>query len=182
MSRIIIINNKGGCGKSTLAVALAEVLGAEIVDLDNQKTITTASELTGRHKPVKMGEEGGGHVVFDTPPYRDVTLKGLMDSADVILIPMLVGYPDLLATKAIVKDIIAKKMANKTTIVLSKVRKPLNKSYFEIKKFIQKNYSHIDISSVEIPETRGFQDVLARDLGTKEKQVIKELIKELKIQ
>lgn len=180
MKRIVVINNKGGCGKSTLVLSLADTLtNAQVVDLDNQATLTRSASFTGRHAPVQAGNANGEYVIFDTPPYRDSTLRGVLASATHVLIPVLLGYPDLLATRAIVDDLVKQKLLAKATIVFSKVRKPHNKAYHELKRLFAQNYQDVTLATSEISELTAYQKVLAAPLQGKAKEEMKCLATEL---
>ncbi len=48
MIKILIRSSKGGTGKSTITEAIRQVLEADVIDMDHQKTLTMASRLTTR--------------------------------------------------------------------------------------------------------------------------------------
>ena len=102
--KIAVINSKGGCGKSTIVLALADVLMGKVVDLDHQSTITDASQITGRHVPVPSGTSCK-HLIIDTPPYNNEENLALMEHSDVILVPVKVALPDLLACRAVLYEV-----------------------------------------------------------------------------
>ena len=180
MQKILIINRKGGCGKTTLALSLADVLeGAKVVDLDNQKTITQSSELTGRHVPVGMNYRDTKYLIIDTPPYEDLSIKNLLAEVDKVLIPSLVGYPDLLGCKGIYDFVLKKKLEKKTTFVFNKVRLPRNNSYKEIKGFFLKNYPKVNIAATELTLLRAYQDILAKPLSGTGLSQVENLVKEI---
>ena len=180
MKKIVVINRKGGCGKTTITLSLADILNdARVVDLDNQKTITISSDLTGRHIPVKVDYTDCKYLIIDTPPYEDLSVRSILSTADLIVIPALLGYPDLLGTRKLADYITKNKLHNKTIVVFNKVRKPYNKSYYEVKNFWNKNYPGLRVSSQELSQLRGYQDVLAKPIYGKAQQEIKSLIKEI---
>ena len=179
MHKMVLINSKGGVGKSTLTLAIAEVLQAQIVDFDGHKTITSAGKLTGLHKPIGEEEASARYIVYDTPSYKDVALKGLLQTADYIVVPSLISYPDLIGVKSIIDEIRCLKLKDKTTILFNKVKAPTSSNYKIVKNFFIKNYGDIRFSNVEIPDNTDFQDILAKGLRAKSKGVIKSFLEEL---
>ena len=96
--KIVVANSKGGSGKSTLILALADMLpGVQVVDLDAQGTITVGADYTKRHVPVREEEATEKPIIYDTPPYHGEELRSYFDTADLVLIPVKVSDPDLLS-------------------------------------------------------------------------------------
>ena len=177
MKVIVIINSKGGCGKSTLALSLADVLGAQIVDLDYQSTITNSAKFTGRHKPIMPDEATANYIVYDTPPYRDAAISNLVRQADYIVIPSLLSYPDLLAIKPTI-DLVATLPAKKC-IVFNRVKRTMTSNNQQLRYYFEKNYGYITSAKTEISELKAFQNVLTTPLAGVAKKQIEDLVKEL---
>jgi chromosome partitioning protein len=96
--RVAIYNEKGGAGKTTLAVHLALGLPGSLVDLDEQKTATLW--LGQRNPPVQTYasiEEAPttGDVVIDFAPGKDLAKARLLASVDLVLIPVRPTFADL---------------------------------------------------------------------------------------
>lgn len=106
MQKIAIIAQKGGAGKTTLAVHLAaeaERAGkvALVVDMDPQASASQWSQWRNGEPPevidtpppllaakLKQAEDMGAQfAVIDTPPHADTTAATAAQSADVVLIP-----------------------------------------------------------------------------------------------
>ena len=107
MKTISIISQKGGAGKTTLAVHLATAAHAEglvtlIVDTDPQATASTwaqwrkggdpevidcASPPLLSRKLEKASELGAQLAVIDTPPHADIMAREACKMADLVLIP-----------------------------------------------------------------------------------------------
>lgn len=119
MPIIAIANQKGGCGKSTLAVAIASALGKRrrvvLLDADVQGT---AAEWGGSGRlPVEVRsvpvEEGNSRllleaiaeasevaevVVLDLPPHSSAVLSAALAVADLVVVPAQPSSADLSAT------------------------------------------------------------------------------------
>lgn len=180
--KIVVANSKGGSGKTTLALALADTLpSAQVIDLDQQGTITIGADYTQRHVPVLEQEATEAYIIYDTPPYHSEALRSYFDTADLVLIPVKVSYPDLLATKAVVEDLRAARMTDKGVIVFNEVRKPYNKTYHEVKALFSSNYKDIKKASTELSNLVGFGRILAEPVCGQAQEEIKTLLKELHI-
>ena len=179
--KILIANSKGGCGKSTLALALAKYLSADIVDLDEQGTLRVAASFSGEYVPVDECKATKKVVIYDTPPYNSSEFLMLCREAELILIPSKVKYPDLLALKGMVDIVRLAEAQEKAWIVFNEVRKPHSKTYREIKEIFSKNYKDIRRAKTELSNLVGFTKVFTEDLKGQALEEIKKLVKELKV-
>lgn len=180
--KIVVANSKGGSGKSTLVLALADVISdVQIVDMDLQGTISISSKFTNRHVPVKASEVSTKCVLYDTPPYHSDEFKSIFESADLVMIPVKIGYPDLLATKGVIDDLRSLKMIDKGIIVFNEVRKPYNKTYHEVKSLFFDNYKDIKKAKSELSSLVGFRRILSDPLSGQAKRETALLVKELGI-
>lgn len=120
MRTIAIISQKGGAGKTTLAVHLATAAShaghvSLIVDTDPQATASRWSEWRGEADPEvvdcgapsllagklkKAAELGAEIAVIDTPPHADAMARQAAKVADLILIPCRPRAFDLAAIEA----------------------------------------------------------------------------------
>lgn len=120
---LTVAQQKGGSGKTTLAVHLAVALAAHsgepvaILDVDPQGSLGTWYEA----REDRLGEDGTGlefrtasgwgarrearslarshgYVVVDTPPKTDVDAKPAIDAADFVIVPVQPTPVDLWAT------------------------------------------------------------------------------------
>ncbi|RFZ90119.1 ParA family protein [Mucilaginibacter conchicola] len=136
MSRIITIaHQKGGVGKSTIALNLAmcfkEQLNVALVDSDLQGSLYHARD-TFAGMNVILAEQifdipkmGYDLVIVDTPPYLSNRLSDLFSISDLILVPTKPGFFDVMAirsTLALIKFAQAKKANLKAAIVLNMVK------------------------------------------------------------
>jgi chromosome partitioning protein len=120
---IAVLNLKGGCGKSTIAVNLACELAAgseSVVLLDNDAQGTASHWLSHGRLPVHgefmplETEEDGEHlvravaarseryVVLDAPAHVGAAALAAGKIADLVLIPVTASGVDLVATRAVV--------------------------------------------------------------------------------
>lgn len=107
MKTISIISQKGGAGKTTLAIHLAGAatsagLSALILDADPQATasqwnhwrggadpevVDCASPTLLPRKVQQAADLGADLVIIDTPPHADIMAREACKAADLILIP-----------------------------------------------------------------------------------------------
>lgn len=95
--RIVVANGKGGCGKTTTSVLLAEAAAVKygvctLVDLDDPDEDGTAAtwlEMAGGEMRAQLADKApaAGWVVYDTPPARSSLVNVAMESADAVVIP-----------------------------------------------------------------------------------------------
>ncbi len=122
-SVIAVVNLKGGCGKSTVAVNLACELasnGDGVLLLDNDSQGTSSHWIThgtlpirGEFMPLENGEDGerlvravatskDRYVVLDAPAHVGAATQAAGKIADLVLIPVTASGIDLVATEAAV--------------------------------------------------------------------------------
>jgi len=180
MYQIIIANIKGGCGKSTLALALADILKGQIIDLDPQGTIKNASLFTGRHIPLKAAREAtSSYLIYDTPPYHNEELLARFSVASHVLIPCKVSIPDLLACSAVIKDLRRIDKLTSAWLIFNEVRRPYSKIYHEVKALFKKNFDDVQMAKNELSNLVGYKRLLTHPISGKAKQEIGCLVSEI---
>lgn len=119
MPTIAIVSQKGGSGKTTLAINLAVTaansgLQACVIDTDPQATAAAWGDWRGDDQPqvlttpparlaktVQSAVKGGAElVVIDTPPHADAAARESVKAADLVLIPTRPRAFDLHAIEA----------------------------------------------------------------------------------
>jgi chromosome partitioning protein len=111
MKIITVSHQKGGVGKTTLALNLAAAfrnggLNVGILDTDVQGSLTGISDqLEGLNfvPAEQLGNIGSltyDILIIDTPPYLMDTLADLFSISDYILVPSKTGFFDVLAIRA----------------------------------------------------------------------------------
>jgi chromosome partitioning protein len=134
MKTVAIISQKGGAGKTTLALHVAvasEQAGrsAAVIDLDPQASATGWGDHRGKERPavvssqasrlgqvLKVANEGGVALsIIDTAPHSENAALAAARSADLILIPC---RPAILDLRAINSTIDLAKLAGKPAIVV----------------------------------------------------------------
>ncbi len=142
MRHIVVMNTKGGCGKTTVATNLASLyaqqgFGTALFDFDPQGSSTHWLSLRDAGRPPIYGvtafknplgmtrswqlrvPPGTERVVVDTPASMDRTeLMERVRHADAILIPVLPSPIDAHATANFIRDLllVAKLRSNRTRI------------------------------------------------------------------
>jgi len=149
--RVMLLNAKGGCGKSMLATHLAGYyasrgLGTTIIDHDQQQAALRWLSLRPPERPVIHGiaarrtsaqvtrawqmrpPEGTERVVIDTPAgLAGFELARMVREADVILIPVLASDNDIHAVSRFVADLLlegrVRTMPVRVGLVANRVRR-----------------------------------------------------------
>lgn len=187
--QIVVANSKGGVGKTTLVMALTDLLDAQIVEHDLQATIAKCSQIISgstngkekRHMPVSIQDVTSKHVIHDTPPYNSDDNTGLFKSADLILIPVKLSEGDLVACKGVIDVLRGLGATDKAFIIFNEVRKPKTSIYTRVKGYFDKSYKDIRRARTELSNLVGFRSIMSAPVYGKAKREITDLIKELKI-
>ena len=136
MSRIITIaHQKGGVGKSTLALNLSYRFSKDVktalTDVDPQGTIMNLQELVEdfdiiNFDSMKKLRSSEYDVVFiDSPPYIIDTIQPIFEESDFVLVPTKVGVPDIMAistTIELIKNAQKRNKDLKAAIVLNMLK------------------------------------------------------------
>jgi chromosome partitioning protein len=115
---IAIVSQKGGAGKTTLAInlaAAAQATGAVslIIDTDPQASACQWAGWRGERSPevidsapprlaakiARAKEQGANFIVIDTPPHADAAASKTVEAADLVLIPCRPSAFDLAAIR-----------------------------------------------------------------------------------
>ena len=200
LSKVITIaQQKGGTGKTTIAVNLALAfikyhnLKVAIIDTDPQGslgkwfiirsekkisntnlTFKTAS-LWGAQYESKILKQDHDIVIIDTPPKIESDARPSIEAADLVLIPMTPSHVDFWATEAIID--IAKKAEKKIFVQINRAN--------ERSKLVKKTYEYINSINVKSTNTLiGHRQIYASSMGegktAVEKQRKRNAVEEIK--
>lgn len=136
MGKIITIaHQKGGVGKSTLAVNLAlcfqDQLRVALVDTDFQGSLYHSREefpgldIVGANRLQDIADLPHDLIIVDTPPYLSNKLPELFSYSSLILVPTKAGFFDVMAIRATLALIQESKTKNpqlKSAIALNMVK------------------------------------------------------------
>lgn len=136
MSKIITIaHQKGGVGKSTLALNLSYRFSKDVkialTDVDPQGTIMNLQSIVEdfdiiNFNTMKKLRDSEYDVVFiDSPPYIIDTIQPIFEESDFVLVPTKVGVPDIMAistTIELIKNAQKRNKDLKAAIVLNMLK------------------------------------------------------------
>jgi chromosome partitioning protein len=149
MRSILVVNPKGGCGKTTIATNLATYYSVwdtstALVDLDPQQSsmdwlrvrpdsenhIQGFNGLRGKIYP----NEGTERVIYDAPARTDsAKVAKLIKLVDVVIIPVLPSAIDMRVAAAFVADMVTRVRANNAHAIIGVVANRAQKNYHSYK-------------------------------------------------
>ena len=189
--KIVFFILKGGSGKTTCTLTFADILkglgsSVDIIELDVQGTIATAAQYGGRHKPIDLKDATSEFLIFDLPPYNNVSVHKIIKTADIVIIPVKVSQSDLLAARQTIDLLEKLGVANKACIVFNEVRKPHSNNYKKVKNYFLKNiekgyFKGARIVGVELSNLVAYRGILEEEIKGKAFQEVTNLLTELKI-
>ncbi len=172
MQTIAVVSQKGGAGKTTLAVHLAAEAArssvALILDTDPQATASRWAEWRGGGDPevidcgapsllagklAKAAELGADLAVIDTPPHADAMARRAAGLADLILIPCRPRAFDLAAVEATAELVRSSRRPAFVVLNAGPPRAPL--IYREAAELITGGFG-LPIAPVVLPERAAF--------------------------
>jgi len=193
MIRIVVINAKGGCGKSTISTNLASLYASKgfktaLYDYDEQGSSMrwlqarpeTVPDIYGvtAHKNANKGVTRSWHLrvppeisrlVVDTPPgLKGPDLAEQLKGADYILIPVLPSWMDICSTGDFLKELIVNLKVHRSdarlAIVTNKVKRNTT-AFKELEVFLQK--LNIPVLA-QLRDTQNYNRVTRAGLGVHE--------------
>lgn len=190
---LMIGSQKGGCGKSTLAINIAAYLAKEgedtvLVDADPQPTaanwcgdrsenpdlpvVHCVQKYDNIRKTLIDLDERYGYVIVDAQGRDSRELRTGMTAADILIIPFIPSQADLDTIPYLQEVITAAKDLNPDLIVRGVLSKaPTNPSINEVAEAREylRDYPDIHVMNSVIRERKVYRDCLSEGLGVVEK-------------
>ena len=145
MRSILVVNPKGGCGKTTIATNLATYyavwgLPTALVDLDPQQSSMDWVRIRPETEAPIQGFNGLKGKIFPSPetqrviydcPARTDTAKvaKLIKLVDVVLIPVMPSAIDMRVAASFIADIVNKVQVNNSDAILGVIANRVQKNY-----------------------------------------------------
>jgi chromosome partitioning protein len=153
MRSILVVNPKGGCGKTTIATNLATYyavwgMSTALVDLDPQQSsmdwlrmrpdsenpIQGFNGLKGKIYP----DENTERIIYDCPARTDsAKIARLIELVDVVIIPVMPSAIDMRVAAKFVADIVGKVKDNNSSAIMGVVANRAQKNYQSYKSLIK---------------------------------------------
>lgn len=185
MRSVLVLNSKGGCGKSTLATNLASSLAMSgrsvaLADFDEQRTSFDWTRCRPADRPAVMGLRGWKHGLGELPPGTDAIvldaparvgrkeLKSLVRMAETVLVPMLPSMLDMRAADRFMEDLLDLGRIEKRKVRVGLVANRVNERtvvFRELTRFIEA-YDLPYLGALR--ETQGYVRAYRRGLGVLE--------------
>jgi len=140
---IVIYSIKGGVGKTTLSVQLAQMLKYTYVTNDSH---SSAHNLMPEEKGFLVSKKDydeipfDENVVYDFGGFKDFRINDIIKQSKITIIPTLTSIVDVQATLATLKDVI--KLNTNILIVINRTRN--NNKAVELKEYLSEEIPKID--------------------------------------
>ena len=139
MKTIVIAHQKGGVGKSTLTINIANCLslsGSKVAVIDTDLQGTTYMTLQNENidlfssiEQFQLSSTKCDYLVVDTPPFNMSNYETFFNMSDLLVIPTQLNVPDILAIEATLQYFNNSKNANKKAmVVLNRIKGSANYS------------------------------------------------------
>ena len=145
MRSILVVNPKGGCGKTTIATNLATYYAVwdtstALVDLDPQQSSMEWLRVRPKDEGYIQGfnglkgkifpDDGTERIIYDAPARTDtVKVARLIKLVDVVIIPVLPSAIDMRVTASFIANLIQKVRANNSHAIIGIVANRTQKNY-----------------------------------------------------
>ena len=204
---ITIAHQKGGVGKSTIALNLAIELNKKydlkVIDLDYQKSITIFNEtrkeknlkplniihIENQKELINVLKNNNELILIDSGGFDSDLNRIAIVGADLIIIPVsnnLIEIYGLEAFKKILHELKEIEPEVKSYILLNNIDPKATKALKELKKYIQKNKEYFSLFDTVLRRRADFaksfekgKNVIEMDKKSKASKELKKLIKDI---
>ena len=205
---ITIAHQKGGVGKSTIALNLAVELNKKydlkVIDLDYQKSITIFNEtrkeknlkplniihIENQKELIDVLKNNNELILIDSGGFDSDLNRIAIVGADLIITPVsnnLIEIYGLEAFKKILQELKEIEPEIKSYILLNNIDPKATKAIKELKKYIQKNEEYFSLFDIVLRRRADFaksfekgKNVIEMDKKSKASKELKKLIKDIK--
>lgn len=182
MQTLVIAAQKGGSGKTTIAIHLAVAASANqrviLADTDPQRSLTEWARLRGDRSPevfsVTASElpafldaaerDGIDLAVVDTAPHSSLDAAAILGRADMVIVPVRPTALDLMAVESTIALVRA---AGKPAVAVLSAVPPRSPEAEDAEAILRRDYG-IDVAPARIADRRAYSRALAAGLAVTE--------------